>query len=122
MRLTIAKALLAAAVGTAATVTAATPAFAIDCPGGVVCLFTKTSQHGTLYTLNPNGYAVDTFYPLTTWYPSHLLLGSVKNHWTARIFISNGEPGPINLCFPPGGGGSPNEDLSTMFFGTATTC
>ena len=122
MRLPIGKTILIGAVAAAATLTAAAPAFATDCPGGKVCLFTKTSQHGTLHTINPNNYSTDTFYQLTTWYPANTLLGSVKNNWTARIFVSNGRPGPINLCYPPDEGGSPDQLLSTMYFGTATSC
>lgn len=112
--------LLVAAVG-ATAVLSATPAMALTCPNGNACFWTKPALGGTYYAANPNNYSRDTFYSIHTWYPNPVL-GSFHNKWTARIFISSGKPGTINLCYPPGGSGSPNEVLNWVYFGKATTC
>jgi hypothetical protein len=96
---------------------------AYTCPANAFCFFAKPGLKGNGYAVLPSGYSTDTFYRISAWYPN-AVLGSVHNKWSHRVFISRTNPpgsGP-NHCYPPGGTGSPNEDLSWAYFGTSNTC
>jgi hypothetical protein len=114
--------LLVAAIGAASALSVATPAMAATCPNGDACFWTKVSLKGDLHTANPDNYTQDRYYDITNWYPSLTKLGSFHNKWTSRIFISTGKPGSVNLCYPPGGSGSPDRLLEYVYFGKSTTC
>jgi hypothetical protein len=90
------------------------------CPAGDFCFFTKIDLKGNGYAADPALYSKQTYYSIHTWYPS-ANLGSVHNRWSERVFISRNNPpgsGP-NLCYPPTGTGSPNEDLNWVYFATS---
>jgi hypothetical protein len=122
-----ATAVLSAAPAMAATTAATTqapsisPAFA--CPNHDFCFWQNPGRKGAGFAFFPGNYSVHTYHRLTTWYP-YALLGSVRNRWAHRIFVSRNNPpssGP-NLCYPPGGIGSPNEDLYWVYIGASNTC
>jgi hypothetical protein len=92
------------------------------CPSGDVCFFTKVNLKGAAYEAHASSYSTDTFYRLSTWYPGGTVLGSIRNFAAHRVFVSSGQPGNTNLCYPPKGSGSPNELLSYVYFGKSDTC
>jgi hypothetical protein len=114
--------LLVAAIGAASALSVATPAMAVSCPNGDACFWTKIGLKGDLHTANPDNWTQDQYYDITNWYPYMTKLGSFHNKWSSRIFISTGKPGAVNLCFPPGGTGSPDRFLEYVYFGKSTKC
>jgi hypothetical protein len=93
------------------------------CPSNALCFFTKPGLKGNGYAVLPSGYSTGVYYRISAWYPN-AVVGSIHNKWSHRVFISRYNPpasGP-NHCYPPGGTGSPNEDLSWAYFATSNTC
>lgn len=92
------------------------------CPDHRFCFFQRPGLGGNGFEFNPASYRSHLYYSIQNWYP-YALLGSVHNKWSHEIWISRtrGSGGP-NLCYPPGGTGSPNTDLNWVWIGTGTSC